>query len=78
MGLTQRERLRAKVCAIPVDMRFSEIKQVLEDAGWTLSRTIGSHHQFTRPGHRTLTVVEHHGKVKQDAIRQVAESIETS
>jgi predicted RNA binding protein YcfA (HicA-like mRNA interferase family) len=69
------QKLRAKVLSVPVEMRFSEIKQVLEDAGWTHSRTVGSHHQFTKPGMRTLVVPEHGGKVKQATIRQVAKNV---
>lgn len=61
--------------SIPIGLRFSEIKEAPEDAGWTHARTVGSHHQFTKPGKRTLVVAEQRGKVKQAAIRQVAQNI---
>ena len=34
----------------------ADLIRELEQAGWTLNRTSGSHHVFTKPGHPPLSV----------------------
>jgi len=53
------------------EKRFSEVRKILEQAGWTLARVRGSHHCFTKPGKTLLSIPVHQGKVKPYYVRQV-------
>jgi predicted RNA binding protein YcfA (HicA-like mRNA interferase family) len=53
------------------EMRFSEVRKMLEAAGYRLVRVHGSHHYFTKPGEPPLSIPVHHGKVKPYYVRQV-------
>ena len=55
----------------PSDARFSEIRRMLEGAGYSLVRIAGSHHIFTKPGRELLSIPVHRGKVKPFYVRQV-------
>lgn len=48
---------------MPSEVRFAVVRKLLENDGWTFQRVKGSHHQFTKPGHRTYSVPVHQGKV---------------
>jgi predicted RNA binding protein YcfA (HicA-like mRNA interferase family) len=50
---------------------FSEVKKMLEQAGYQLVRVHGSHHYFTKPGSEPFSIPVHHGKVKPYYVRQV-------
>jgi predicted RNA binding protein YcfA (HicA-like mRNA interferase family) len=50
---------------------FSEVKKMLERAGYQLVRVHGSHHYFTKPGAEPFSIPVHHGKVKPYYVRQV-------
>lgn len=39
-----------------------KFKKLLESKGWILSRISGSHHIFTKPGHKERISVPVHGK----------------
>ena len=56
---------------IASEMKFSKVKKMLEAKGWKMARVVGSHHQFTKPGHRTFPVPVHHGKVDPEYVRQI-------
>jgi predicted RNA binding protein YcfA (HicA-like mRNA interferase family) len=51
--------------------RFFEVKKILEDAGYTLSRIHGSHHIFTKAASLPISIPVHRGKVKAYYVRQV-------
>ena len=53
------------------EKRFSEIKTMLERAGYRLVRVHGSHHYFTKPGAGPFSIPVHNGKVKPYYVRQV-------
>ena len=53
------------------EKRFSEVKRMLEHAGYRLVRIVGSHHYFTKPGEQPFSIPVHHGKVKPYYVRQV-------
>ena len=38
-----------------------ELAKVIQPRGWTLARINGSHHIFTKPGHRERLVIPIHG-----------------
>jgi predicted RNA binding protein YcfA (HicA-like mRNA interferase family) len=53
------------------ERRFSEVKVMLERAGYELARIHGSHHYFVKPGQPPISIPVHHGKVKPFYVRQV-------
>ena len=56
---------------MPSDVRFAELKRLFESHGWTFARIRGSHHVFTKPGHRSYPVAVHQGKVRGAAARDI-------
>ncbi len=53
------------------EMRFAQVKKVLEAKGYRLERIRGSHHVFVKPGCQNEIVPVHHGKVKPYYVRQI-------
>ncbi|MCE9604518.1 MAG: type II toxin-antitoxin system HicA family toxin [Planctomycetia bacterium] len=58
------------------ERRFSEVRAMLEAAGYQLDRIHGSHHIFTKPAAPLFSIPVHHGKVKPFYVRQVAKLTE--
>jgi predicted RNA binding protein YcfA (HicA-like mRNA interferase family) len=56
---------------MPSEMRFSEVRKMLERAGYRLVRISGSHHCFAKPGETLVSIPVHQGKVKPYYVRQV-------
>jgi predicted RNA binding protein YcfA (HicA-like mRNA interferase family) len=56
---------------VPSEARFSEIRRMLEGAGYSLVRISGSHHIFTKPGQELVSIPVHRAKVKPLYVRQV-------
>jgi len=46
------------------ERRFSDVRKILEKAGWSLTRISGSHHVFTKPGENPISIPVHRNKVK--------------
>jgi predicted RNA binding protein YcfA (HicA-like mRNA interferase family) len=53
------------------EMRFSEVRSLLEAAGYSLARVNGSHHIFTKPDAPLISIPVHHSKVKPFYVRQI-------
>jgi predicted RNA binding protein YcfA (HicA-like mRNA interferase family) len=53
------------------EKRFSEVKKMLERAGYRLVRISSSHHYFTKPGEQPFSIPVHRGKVKPYYVREV-------
>jgi len=53
------------------EMRFAEVKKMLEAKGYRLHDIQGSHHIFVKPGTRRLPIPVHHGKVKPAYVRLI-------
>jgi predicted RNA binding protein YcfA (HicA-like mRNA interferase family) len=53
------------------EMRFSEVKKMLEKAGYQLVRISGSHHYFVKSGEQPFSIPVHYGKVKPYYVREV-------
>ena len=53
------------------EKRISEVKKMLEQAGYRLVRISGSHHCFAKPGETLVSIPVHQGKVKAHYVRQV-------
>lgn len=56
---------------MPSEVRFAEIRKLLESHGWTLDRIRGSHHNFQKEGERPIAIPVHKGKVKPAYLRDV-------
>ncbi|MSQ09477.1 MAG: type II toxin-antitoxin system HicA family toxin [Dehalococcoidia bacterium] len=65
------EKLIERVRDRPVRADFSDVRRLLELEGWTLAGTSGSHHQFTKPGERTLSVPVHNHRVKRYILDEI-------
>jgi predicted RNA binding protein YcfA (HicA-like mRNA interferase family) len=52
-------------------MKYAGVRKILERNGWMYARTKGSHHIFTKPGHRAFPVPVHHGMVKYGYVREI-------
>jgi predicted RNA binding protein YcfA (HicA-like mRNA interferase family) len=53
------------------EMRFPEVRKMLEAKGYFLHRTTRSHHVFKKPGIGLFVLPVHHGKVKPVYVRQI-------
>jgi len=60
------------------EMRFAEVRELLERNHWSLVRISGSHHIFEKAGSKLLSVPVHHGKVKPVYVRQIERAIKES
>ena len=58
------------------EVRFAELKRMLERAGYRLERIRGSHHVFTKAGASPVVVPVHRGKVKHYYVRQIKKLVE--
>jgi predicted RNA binding protein YcfA (HicA-like mRNA interferase family) len=58
------------------EIRFAEVRRLLEQNGWTLSRISGSHHIFEKSGANLISIPVHRGKVKPAYVRKVQKAIE--
>jgi predicted RNA binding protein YcfA (HicA-like mRNA interferase family) len=55
------------------DVRFADIRRMLERHGWELVRISGSHHIFAKDGEvRLISLPVHRGKVKHAYVRRLA------
>ena len=58
------------------DVRYSEVKKLLESHGWTCSRVKGSHHVFTKDGELPISIPVHRQKVKHSYVRRIKKKLE--
>lgn len=56
---------------MPSDVRFVDIRRLLESHGWTLNRISGSHHLFVKAGERPISIPVHRGQVKHVYLREI-------
>ena len=60
---------------MPSEMRFAELRRLVEKHGWSLIRVRGSHHVFKKPDGSTYSIPVHHGKVKPFYVREIKKQI---
>lgn len=60
---------------MPSDVRFAELRTLLERHGWTLARISGSHH-FRGEGRGPLSIPVHKGRVKWFYAKEVRRAID--
>lgn len=71
------EKLIEKFYYLPNDLRFDEIKKVLEFYGYTLSSKKGSHFTFRKEGEKPITIPVH-GKtgIKKTYVEEIKKIVE--
>lgn len=72
------EKLLARICSLSNDLRFEELRKVLESYGYTMYAPKGgsSHYTFRKPGCQPITIPKHEPikRVYVEMVRQVVES----
>ncbi len=78
MKLSSWDKLLAKILTLSNDLRFEELRKVLEKFGYTMKapRSGSSHYTFRKPGCQPITVPKHEPikKVYVEMVRDVVES----
>ena len=71
------EKLLARLQGLAKDMRFEELRNILESYGYSMSapRSGGSHYTFRKPGRNPVTIPKHEPikKVYVEMVRAVVE-----
>ena len=72
------DTLVARICTLSKDLRFDELRKVLESYGYIMSAPRGgsSHYTFRKEGCNPITIPKHEPikKVYVEMVRQVVES----
>lgn len=71
------DKLIQKILSLSRDLRFDELRKVLEGLGYTMAAPRGgsSHHSFRKPGHPRITIPKN-DPVKIDYVRDVRDAVE--
>lgn len=72
------DKLIARICNLSKELRFTELRKVLESYGYEMNapRRGSSHYTFRKPGCMPLTIPKHEPikKIYVEMVRQVVES----
>ena len=72
------DKLLERILALSNDMRFDELRKVLEAYGYTMNapRSGSSHYTFRKPGCMPITIPKHEPikKVYVEMVKQIVES----
>ena len=72
------DKLLARICSLSKDLRFDELRKVLESCGYRMNapRSGSSHYTFLKPGCAPITIQKHEPikKVYVEMVRQIVES----
>ena len=73
MNLRRRiDRLRQR----KANVRFHELRALLESAGWELKSVRGSHHSLVKAGRRPLIIVNHPGALSPISVDRTLDEVE--
>lgn len=76
--MSQWDKLLARIHSLSRDLRFDELRKVLESYGYEMYAPRGgsSHYTFRKPGCQPITIPKHEPikKVYVELVRQVVES----
>lgn len=72
------EKLISRICSLSRDMRFDELRKVLESCGYTMyaPRSGSSHCTFRKPGCNPITIPKHE-PIKRIYVEKVKEVVES-
>jgi len=72
------DKLLAKICTLSKDIRFDELRKVLESYGYEMSapKSGSSHYTFRKAGHRIITIPKHEPikKAYVELVKKIVES----
>lgn len=72
------DKLLERITSLSKDMRFDELRKVLESYGYTMHSPKGgsSHYTFRKPGCQPITIPKHEPikKVYVEMVKQIVES----
>ena len=73
------DKLLRRILSLSKDMRFEELKKVLESYGYEMNapRSGSSHYTFRKPGKNPITIPKHES-IKKIYIEMVREVVEES
>jgi len=66
------QRLRQR----KANVRFRELRALLEGAGWELKSVRGSHHSFVKAGRRPLIIINHPGALSPLSVDRTLDEVE--
>ena len=76
--MSQWDKLIGRILSLSKDMRFDELRKVLESYGYTMNAPRGgsSHYTFRKPGCQPITIPKHEPikKVYVEMVRDIVES----
>lgn len=72
------DKLIEKILTLSKDMRFDELRKVLESYGYTMTapRSGSSHYTFRKPGTMPITIPKH-GPINKVYVQMVKEIVES-
>ena len=72
------DKLLTRICALSKDLRFDELRKVLESYGYVMNvpRSGSSHYTFRKPGCQLITIPRHEPikKVYVEMVKEIVES----
>ena len=78
MKVSKWDKLIVSICNLSKDLRFDELKKVLESYGYVMntSRSGSSHYTFRKQGCQPITIPKHEPikKIYVEMVRQIVES----
>jgi predicted RNA binding protein YcfA (HicA-like mRNA interferase family) len=76
--MTKWDKLLARICSLSKDLRFDELRKVLESYGYKMSAPKGgsSHCTFRKPGCQPITIPKHEPikKIYVEMVKRVVEN----
>ena len=79
--MSQWDKLLQRICSLSKDLRFDELRKILESYGYTMVAPKGgsSHYTFRKAGCSPITIPKHEPikRVYVDMVRNVVESEES-
>lgn len=74
------DKLLLRICSLARDLRFDELRKILENYGYVMYAPRGgsSHYTFRKPGCRPITIPKHEPikKVYVEMVKHIVESEE--
>ena len=72
------DKLLARICLLSKDLRFDELRKVLESLGYTMNapKSGSSHYTFRKDGCQPITIPKHEliKRVYVEMVKQIVES----
>lgn len=76
--MSQWDKLLDRICSLSKDLRFNELRRVLESYGYEMKSPKGgsSHYTFRRSGYMPITIPKHEPikKIYVQMVREIVES----